>query len=306
MLPVGDGNSIWWEMWGQPEGPPAVFLHGGPGSGSAPWARSLFDLSRYRLVQFDQRGCGRSTPHASDPATDLSTNTTSHLIADCELLRRRLGIDRWLVAGGSWGTTLGLAYAQAHPQRVRGLVLFSIGTTTPPEVEWITRTVARMFPLQWAEFVAAVPADQRNGNLAEAYRRLLDDPDPAVRERAAVAWCRWEDALASTSANAGHDPRYDDVRFRMAFARLVTHYFANAGFLDDGQLLSGTDRMAHVPAVLIHGLGDVSSPPDRAVQLAGRWPAAELVLIPGAGHGAAEPGMAPAIRAATDRLADGP
>src|SRR4051794_21108700 len=193
MLDVGGGHLVYWETWGSRHGIPALVVHGGPGSGAAAGWRGYFDLARYRVVLVDQRGCGRSRPLASDPSTDLGDNTTDALIADFEQLRAVLGIDTWLLLGGSWGTTLALAYAEKRPEAVSALVLFSVTTPTAREVEWITRDMSRIFPAEWDAFVASVPADERSGNLAAAYERLLAHPDPAVREDAARAWCEWED-----------------------------------------------------------------------------------------------------------------
>ncbi|GAA0352264.1 prolyl aminopeptidase [Actinoallomurus spadix] len=304
MLDVGDGHRVHWEVCGNPDGRPAVALHGGPGSGCGPWWRRYFDPRAYRIVLFDQRGCGRSTPHASAPVVDLSTNTTGHLIADIELLRRHLGIDRWLVLGGSWGATLGLAYAERHPDRVSELILFAVGMTRRREVEWITRDVGRLFPAQWARFRDGVPPADRDGDLAEAYGRLLHDPDPAVREKAARDWCAWEDAHVAVRPDHRPDPRYDDPAFRMCFARLVTHYWRHAAFLDDDALLRGAERLAGIPGVLIHGRLDVSSPLQAAWELSQAWPDAELVVVGDAGHGGG--GMTDAIVAATDRFAGMP
>ncbi len=197
LLDVGDGNSIYWETCGNPAGKPAVVLHGGPGSGCGPVWRGLFDPAAYRVVLFDQRGCGRSTPDAGDPAVDLSTNTLEHLLGDIEALREHLDIERWLVLGASWGTTLGLAYAERHPERVTEAVLFLIALTQPREVEWITRDMGRLFPERWEVFRDGVPEADRDGNLADAYRRLLADPSPAVRDRAARNWCIWEETHVS-------------------------------------------------------------------------------------------------------------
>ena len=302
MLDVGDGHRLYWEVSGNPEGKPAVILHGGPGSGNAPGFRRLFDPAAYRIVQFDQRNCGRSTPHASEREVDLSTNTTAHLIADCERIRAHLGIDRWLVWGGSWGTTLGLAYAQAHPERVTEMILLSVVGTTRREVEWVTRAMGRVFPEEWERFRDAVPDADRDGDLATAYSKMLHSHDPAVRERAAEEWCAWEDTHVGTVPGHRHDTRYDDPRFRMCFARIVTHYWSNAVFLDDGQLLRDIDRVAAIPAVLIHGRLDISGPPDIPWQLARVWPAAELVLVDDAGHGTGSPTTLQALLAATERF----
>jgi proline iminopeptidase len=305
MLDVGDGHQVSWEVSGAPAGKPAVLLHGGPGSGCAPGWRRWFDPNRYRLVAFDQRNCGRSTPHAGEPEVDLSANTTHHLIGDMELLRDHLAIDRWLVWGGSWGTTLGMAYAEAHPDRVSEMILVSVGTTTRAEVQWVTRAMGRVFPAEWERFVAAVPESERAGDLAAAYSRLLHDPDPDVRERIAREWCAWEDTHVATTPGHTHDERYDDPRFRLCFARLVTHYWSNAAFLDDGALMDGVDRVAGIPAVLIHGRLDISGPPDIPWLLAQRWPAAEFVLVGDAGHGAGHPTTDQAILSAATQFAEG-
>src|SRR5690606_23225680 len=259
--------------------------HGGPGSGCRPGHRRYFDPRRYRVVLFDQRGCGRSTPHASDHDTDLRTNTTHHLLDDIELLREHLGIERWLVYGVSWGTTLGLAYAERHPDRVTELVLSSVVTTTSAEVDWVTRRMGRVFPAEWARFRDGVPAAERDGNLAEAYRRLLNSPDPAVREQAAVRWCAWEDTHVATVPGYRPDPRYEDPWFRLGFARLVTHYWANHAFLEDGSLIRDAVRLTGIPGVMVQGALDISGPPDIAWQLSQVWPDGELVIVGGAGHG---------------------
>jgi proline iminopeptidase len=303
MLDVGDGHRIAWEVSGRRDGKPAVVLHGGPGSGSAPWMRRIFDPDVYRIVLFDQRNCGRSTPYAGDGVVDLSNNTTAHLIADIERLRARLGIDRWLVWGGSWGTTLGLAYAEAHPDRVTELILVSVGATSRREVEWITRAMGRVFPEEWAEFRDTVPEAERDGDLAAAYARMLASSDAATRDRAAAAWCAWEDTHVGTHPGHRHDARYDDPRFRLCFARLVTHYWSNAAFLPDGQLLRDVGALRDIRGVLIHGRLDISGPPDVAWHLAQAWPAAELVLVDDAGHGAGHPTTMEAILAATARCA---
>lgn len=303
MLDVGDGNRVYWEACGNPRGKPAVVLHGGPGSGCTPGMRRFFDPARYRVILFDQRNSGRSTPHASDPATSLAANTTPHLLTDIEQLRTTLGIDRWLVLGMSWGSTLALAYAQSHPARVSALVLAAITTTRPSEIDWLYHGAGRFFPEAWERFREGVPAAERGGDLVEAYARLLEHPDPAVREAAAASWCAWEDAVVATSPEAAPNPRYADARFRMAFARIVTHYFRHRAWLDDGQLLREAGRLAGIPGVLIPGRLDISSPLETAWQLARSWPGSELVIVERSGHSSAEPAMAEAIVAATDRFA---
>ncbi|MGK5740566.1 prolyl aminopeptidase [Micromonospora sp. URMC 103] len=302
LLDVGDGQLVYWETCGNPDGKPAVVLHGGPGSGATEGWRRYFDPARYRVVLFDQRGCGRSRPHAADLAVDLSVNTTAHLVADIERLREHLGVDRWLVLGASWGSTLGLAYAQRHPDHVSELVLFSVVTTTHREVEWITRDMGRVFPAEWARFRDGVPPADRDGNLADAYARLLADPDPAVRERAARDWVAWDDTHVRTVPGWRPDARFDDARFRMLSARLVTHYWRHAGFLPDGQLLREAGRLAGLPGVLVHGRLDISSPPDIPWRLAQEWPDARLELVETAGHGARH-GIGDRVLAALDGFA---
>jgi proline iminopeptidase len=285
-------HEIYWEVHGNPAGTPAVVLHGGPGSGCTPWWAERFDLDAYRVVLFDQRGCGRSRPHAGAPVADLRDNTTQHLIGDVERLREHLGIERWVVLGGSWGSTLGLAYAQAHPDRVRAMVLFSVGTTTRREVEWITRDMGRVWPAEWARFRAGVPEAERDGSLVDAYARLLHDDDPAVRDAAAAGWCAWE------TAHMGADPRWEDPVFRLCFARLVTHYFRHAAFLEDGALMRGLDRLADIPGVLIHGSRDVSSPLYVAWHITRRW--GQLIVVDEGHRGGAA--MEAQIEAALDRF----
>jgi proline iminopeptidase len=301
MLDVGDGHSLYWEVCGDPDGKPAVMLHGGPGSGGTVGMRRAFDPVRYRTVIFDQRNSGRSTPYAGNPEVDLSANTTPHLIADIERLREHLGIERWLVWGGSWGVTLGLAYAEAHPERVTELVLVAITDGSRRQVEWMTRDMGRVFPREWERFRDGVPADQRDGDLAAAYSALLHDPDPAVRAKAAQDWCDWEDTHVSLAP--GHSPSLSvkDPAFQLCFARVVTHYWAHAHFLDDGQLLRDAGRLAGIPGVLVHGRYDVSGPLDMAWELHRAWPDSELVVIDDAGHSSAS--MGPALAAAIERFA---
>jgi proline iminopeptidase len=302
MLEVDDGNRVYWEVCCNPAGKPAVVLHGGPGSGCTPGWRRYFNPATYRVVLFDQRACGRSTPHASDPAVDLAFNTTQHLIADMERLREHLGIQRWLIAGGSWGSTLALAYAERLPDRISEMVLFSIATTTAREVRWVTRDVGRYFPQEWVRFRDGVPAAERAGDLVAAYHRLLHDPDPDLRFKAARDWCRWEDAHVAVRSDHRPDPRYDDPRFRMAFARLVTHYWRQAAFLEDGQLIHEAGRLAGTPGILIHGRIDLSSPVDVAWELNRAWPGSELIVVDEAGHGTGQADVQEAVLAAIQRL----
>jgi proline iminopeptidase len=301
MLEVGDGHSLYWEVSGNPDGKPAVALHGGPGSGSSPRMRGLFDPDRYRVVLFDQRNAGRSTPSATDPVVDLAANTTQHLIADIEALRVHLGIERWLVEGGSWGVTLALAYAQAHPERVTELVLAAVTDGDRRDTEWITRDMGRVFPREWERFRDIVPSAERDGDLAAAYSRLLHDPDPEVRAKAAHEWCLWEDTHMSLAPDAEPFLSVAEPEFQLAFARLVTHYWSHGCFLEERQLLRDIGRLHGIPGVLIHGRYDVSGPLGTAWALHRAWPGSELVVLDDTGHGGGS--MAAAIIAATDRFA---
>ena len=297
---VGDGHRIHYDVAGNPDGKPAVILHGGPGSGSRPNTRRMFDPVTYRIVQFDQRNSGRSEPSAAQPIVDLSANTTSHLIDDIEQLRVHLGIEAWLVWGGSWGTTLGLAYAEAHTERVTELLLASVVTTSRAEVEWVTRTMGRVFPEQWTEFRDGVPASDRDDNLALAYNRLLMDPDPAVHEPAALDWCTWEDVHVSIATGFEPSLTESSPEFRLTFARLVTHYWSNAGFIEDGLLLDNAHRLAGIPTFLAHGRRDISGPADVAVAFADAIPGAELFIAEDAEHGGRS--MTAWMISVTDRL----
>jgi proline iminopeptidase len=300
LLDVGDGQSLYWETCGNPAGKPAVVLHGGPGSGCTPSLRREFDPAAYRIVLFDQRGAGRSVPHASDRAVSLAANTTQHLIADIEVLREFLGISRWLVWGISWGSTLGLAYAEQHPQRVSEIVLHSATMTRPADIDWLYHGVGRFFPQEWARFRAAAGASAGD-DLVAAYHRLLSDPDPAVAEQAARDWCTWEDTVVSLEDGWQPHPRYADPRFRMAFARIVTHYFRHHAWIEDNGLLRHADRLSGIPGVLAHGRLDLGGPPVVAWELARAWPDAELHLVNDGHMGGAD--MDEILIAATDRFA---
>jgi proline iminopeptidase len=288
MLDVGDGHRLYWECCGNPDGRPAIYFHGGPGSGCTPGQRRFFDPTAYRAVLFDQRGSGRSRPLASEPDADLSANTTAHLIADIEKLREYHGIDRWTILGMSWGSTLGLAYAQAYPRRVSALVLAPVTTTSRREVEWITRHVGRIFPQEWDRFAAVVPERLQHLPLVDAYATLLFDPDPGIRKHAAKEWCVWEDAHVSLAPGYGPNPRFDDAAFRLRFARLVTHYWRHAAFLDEDQLLHDAPALDGIPGVLIHGRYDVSGPLETAWRLSQRWTTSQLHVIGDAGHGGSD------------------
>jgi proline iminopeptidase len=298
-LDVGDGQRVHWWTAGNPHGKPVIAVHCGPGSGCPPtWAR-FCDPGAYLVVGFDQRGCGASTPDAADPATDLSVNTTQHLIADMEALRGHLGIAQWFVLGGSWGSTLGLAYAQQHTERVCGMVLFSVVTTTHREAAWVTQAMGRVFPREWQRFRDGAQPAVSGTRLVDAYATLLADPNPEIRAQAARDWCAWEDVHVSLGGT-GHDPRYDDPAFAYRFARLVTHYWRHAAFLAEGQLLRDAGRLHGIPAVLIAGRLDISGPPDIAWHLVQNWPDARFVLVDDAGHG--DGGIPAAVVAATDAM----
>jgi proline iminopeptidase len=302
MLDVGDGNHVYWEICGDPAGKPAVVLHGGPGSGCSPHFRRLFDPRAYRIVLFDQRGCRRSTPHASRPNTDLSTNNTTNLIADTELLREHLGIHRWLILGGSWGSTLGLAYAEAHPDRVTEIILFGVTTGRHSEFDWTFRGgIAAFFPEQWGRLRAAAPVAERDADVVDAYHRLLDDPDPAVRQRAAEAWCLWESATLEWPPTTGLAERFRDPAYALAFARIVTHFVRHNAWLEDGSLLRGAAALADIPGVLVNGRFDFQAPIGNAWELHRVWPRAELVIVDDAGH-AGSGGIDRELIRATDRF----
>ncbi|SEQ90432.1 prolyl aminopeptidase [Lentzea albida] len=296
LLDVGDGNRVYWEVVGNPAGKPAVFLHGGPGS-PAKGARKSLDAEKFRIVIFHQRGCGLSTPHASDPAADMSVNTTDHLIADMEQLREHLGIEKWLLYGGSWGTTLAVAYAQRHPERVSEMILIAVTLSSPREVDWLYRGVSRFFPEAWARF-SAHAGDAPD--VVRAYANLMEHPDPAVREQAALEWCRWEDTVLSLEIHGKPAVFADRASADLiALVRIIAHYYANHGFVDD--LLGGAAKLAGIPAALIHGRRDLSCPADTAYALAQAWPDAELTLVDDSGH-KGSPAFTEAIATAVRRF----
>lgn len=304
MLDVGDGARIYWETCGNPAGKPAIVLHGGPGSGCTPWHRRLFDPSVYRIVLFDQRNCGRSAPHASDPTTDLSANTTAHLIADMERLRQHLGIERWLVLGGSWGSTLALAYAEMYPERVAEMVMFGVTTGRHKEFDWLFRGgVAVLFPEQWERLRASAPGAAGDSDIVATYYRLLNNPDPVVRQRAAEAWCLWESATPEWPPSATLSERFKDSRFALAFARIVTHYVHHNAWLEDESLLRGAGALADIPGVLVNGRYDLQAPLANAWELRRAWPRAELVVVDNAGHSGSNPDITQELIRATNRFA---
>ena len=298
-LEVDHGHRLYWEECGNPNGLPVVFLHGGPGSGCEPWHRRFFDPARYRIVLFDQRGSGRSTPHAG-----LEANTTGDLIEDIERLRERLGIRRWVVFGGSWGSTLGLAYAEVHPDRLIGLVLRGIFLCRSRDVQWFYQSGAdRVFPEAWADYLAPIPTAER-GDLVAAYYRRLTDPDPAVRETAARAWSIWEGSTSCLRPNPDVLAHFAAPSVAVSLARIECHYFMHGSFLGPDQLLREAPRLAGIPGYIVHGRYDVVCPVEQAVALHQAWPSAKLQIVPDAGHSAAEPGIARCLVAATDAFAD--
>lgn len=283
LLDVGDGNAIYWECCGNPHGQPTVYLHGGPGSGCTPGSRRFFDPEKYKIVLFDQRGCGRSQPLLND-RSQLRCNTTQHLIFDLESLRTHLVIERWTVLGISWGTTLALAYAETYPQHVAALVLACVTTTSRDEVEWLTRDVGRIFPQQWERFASHIPESLRGERIVDAYAKLLFDDDPVVSSKAAAEWCTWEDSHVSLAPDHVPNRRFQDTDFRLRFARFVTHYWRHAAFIEDDQLVRNAGSLSKVPGVLIHGRYDVSSPLQTAWRLHKHWRRSELLVVEDAGH----------------------
>jgi proline iminopeptidase len=304
MLDVGDGQLLYYEQCGNPAGKPLVMVHGGPGGGGSENSRRMADPAAYRMVLYDQRGCGRSSPHAADQDTSLEHNTTEHLIADLERLRNHLGIGRWLVYGVSWGTTLGLAYAEKHPDRVTEIVLAGVALTRRSDVDWLYGGLRRFLPEQWARFRDALPAGLRDGDLTQAYHELLNSADPQVRRNAADAWIEWENAVVSLDAGTtGPAANRAEPRYRLAFARLCAHYFSHGAWLRENQLVEQADRVHGIPGILVHGRFDAGSPLEGAWQLAQAWPDAELVIVQNAGH--TSPALGEAIVAAIDRFRPG-
>ncbi|MEU2199252.1 alpha/beta fold hydrolase [Isoptericola sp. NPDC019482] len=284
-LRVDDGNELYYEAVGNPAGPAVLWLHGGPGSGAGDAHGRRIDPLVQQSIAFDQRGCGRSRPLATERLDLLDRNTTAAQIEDIEALRRHLGVERWTVTGASWGATLALAYAQAHPDHVTGVALFAVTNTSTAEVEWITEAMGRVFPEEWERFAGAV--DRAPGErVVDAYARATRDPSPDVRARAAEAWGRWEDVHVSLGPGWRPDPRWQDPPVRDVLATLVTHYWSHSGFGGD-EILGRMDRIAHLPGVLIHGRHDVSSPLVTAWRVHRAWPGSELVVL-GDGHGGSD------------------
>jgi proline iminopeptidase len=298
-LDVGDGHSLYWELCGNPDGKPVVFLHGGPGSGSSPDHRRQFDPRAYNILIFDQRGSGRSTPHAS-----LEANTTWHLVEDIERLREMVGVEKWMVFGGSWGSTLSLAYAQAHPERVTELVLRGVFLFSQSEVDWLYEEggASSLYPEGWDEFVRLIPEEER-GDLVEAYRKRLTSDDPEVQLAAAKAWSTWEGLTVTLLPNPEMLEAFTEDHHAISIARIENHYMANLGWLEDGQLLRGTDKLRGIPGVIVQGRHDCCTPPKAAWALNKAWPEVDLQIVPDGGHLYNEPGILDGLIRATDRFA---
>ncbi|MFA7414802.1 MAG: prolyl aminopeptidase [Rhizobium sp.] len=298
MLDVGDGHSVYWERVGTKGAKPAVFLHGGPGGAISPTQRRLFDPALYDVILFDQRGCGKSIPNAS-----IEANTTWHLVADIERLREMMGVEKWLVFGGSWGSTLALAYAETHPERVSELVLRGIYTLTRAELDWYYQFgVSEMFPDKWERFCAPIPDTERHEMMA-AYRKRLTGTDREEQLRCAVAWSSWEGETITLLPNPDYSDHFYDPEFALAFARIENHFFVHAGWLEEGQLLRDAVKLKDIPGVIIHGRYDMPCPAKYAWALHKAWPKADFHLIEGAGHAYLEPGILDQLIRATDRFA---
>jgi len=298
-LPVSDLHTLYFEESGCPEGQPVVFLHGGPGGGSQAIYRQFFDPQQWRIVLFDQRGCGQSRPHA-----ELADNTTWHLVADIERLRSHLGIDRWVVFGGSWGSTLALAYAQTHPERCKGLILRGIFTLRPQEIRWFYQEGANhLFPDAWEHYLAPIPPEERH-DLVSAYYRRLTSPDPTICQAAARAWSVWEASTSKLIQDASLMEKFSQDEFAVAFARIECHYFVHGGFFEPpDQLLRQVEQIRPIPGVIVQGRYDVVCPMITAWELHRAWPEADFVVVPNAGHSATEAGILSALVEATDRFA---
>jgi proline iminopeptidase len=301
MLPVSPLHTVYTEQCGNPKGLPAIALHGGPGGGLSPEMRRFFDPQRYRVVLMDQRGCGRSTPHA-----EIRENTTWDLVADIERMRVKLGVEKWLVFGGSWGSTLALAYAAKHPERVAGLVLRGIFLIMEREIRWFYQEGAsNVFPDAYQRYVAAIP-EQERGDLVGAFHKRLTSPDRETRLKAARAWARWEGETISFAGPSALPSRFNEDRFVEAFAGIENHYFTNKGFFEkDGWLLDqAATRLRQIPCRIVHGRYDMCTPMSSAWALKQRWPEAELEIIGDAGHSSLEPGIVDGLIRATDWMAD--
>lgn len=297
-LDTGDGHQVYWEMCGNPNGKPAVFLHGGPGAGCSPAHRRLFDPQKYRVLLFDQRSCGRSKPHAS-----LENNTTWDLVKDIESLRAIMGVDKWLVFGGSWGATLALAYSETHPAHVSELIVRGIFTLKKREIDWYYQEGAsNLFPDLWESFLAPIPEAER-GDLVGAYRKRLVGSDPKAQLEAARAWSVWEGSTIKLLPNKQNSSNYGQDQFALAFARIENHYFTHGGWMDDGQLIRDAGKLKNIPGIIIQGRYDVCTPAITAWELHRAWPEAQFVIVDDAGHAFDEPGIMNQLIEATDKFA---
>ncbi len=305
VLDTGDGNLVSWEWRGNPDGKPAVIVHGGPGAGRPSGSPRSFDPQRYRIILFDQRGCGLSTPHAADPGTDMSLNTTEHLLRDMEQLREHLGVQRWLLHGGSWGSALSLAYAERHPDRVSEIVLPAFWSMSRAETDWLYRGgVSPMFPQEWERFVKGSAQGGRSDDIVAGYVRQLESPDPDVRAGAAVEWATWEDAVLSLEPQGKPTPYSNRPTDALqAFVRICAHYAAHDGWLENGALLRDVGRLAGIPAVIVHGRLDLSCPLANAWAFKRAWPELELIVIDDAGH-KGSPTMNQTVRDVLQRFSD--
>jgi len=298
-LEIDGGQRLYLEQCGHPKGLPVVFLHGGPGSGCEPFHRRFFDPKRYRVILFDQRGAGRSTPHAS-----LESNTTADLIADIETIRKHLGIDRWAVFGGSWGSTLGLAYAEVHPERVLGLILRGIFLCRDEDIHWFYQHGAsRLFPDYWQDFIVQIPEDERTDFVSAYYQRLTGE-DEVTRMRAAEAWAKWEGRCATLLPSPELTSHFTQPYLALSLARIECHYFINKSFMRPNQLLEDAPILKDIPGVIVHGRYDSICPVDQATALHRAWPRSELKIIPDAGHAASEPGITQALLDATNAMVE--
>ena len=296
MLALGGAHRMYWEESGRRDGAPVLFLHGGPGAGASPGDRRFFDPAHYRIIVFDQRGAGRSRPLGA-----LEDNTTPHLVADIETLREFLGIDRWILFGGSWGAALALAYAEAHPERCRALALRGVFLCRKGEIDWFLHGARRFFPERWRAFAGHLPPDER-GDLLAGYHARLTDPDPRVHMPAARAWSRYEGACSTLLPNPAAAAEFERDDMALGLARIEAHYFVNRIFLPENALLDRAGRLAGIPGRIVQGRYDMVCPPAAAAALAAAWPDAETVMVEDAGHSAAEPGTARALVSVMDRL----
>jgi proline iminopeptidase len=300
-LDVGDGHSLYWELTGNPDGKPAVFLHGGPGGGSSPEHRRQFNPEAYNILVFDQRDCGKSTPYAT-----LEHNTTADVVADIEKLRELVGVEKWLVFGGSWGSTLSLAYAQAYPERVTELVLRGIFTFNQYEIDWlyVEGGASAVYPDKWDEFVSLIPKGER-GDLVEAYRKRLTSDDPDEQLAAAQAWSAWEGSTVTLLPSKATIEHFTSPDVAIAIARIENHYMANGGWLEEGELLAGAQKLRGIPGIIVQGRHDTCTPPRAAWSLKKAWPEVDLQIVPDGGHLFNEPGILDGLIRATDRFAAG-